>query len=124
MIDIQSTEASHRFAIESVGITGLRYPLLAQDAATGEVQPVVADWKMGVGLPETSRGTHMSRFIAGLEACHGEALDLTKFYALAEKLAGELHATNADFSAGFTWFRLVKAPVTGLAARLECQVAF
>ncbi len=124
MIDIQSTAATHRFAIESVGITGLRYPMLAEDGASGEVQPVVADWKMGVGLPETSRGTHMSRFIAGLEARQGQPFDLTKFHAFAETLAGELAATNADFTAQFTWFRLVKAPVTGLAARLECQVGF
>lgn len=124
MIDIQSSEATHRFAIESVGICGLRYPMLAQDGATGEVQTVVADWKMGVGLPETSRGTHMSRFIAGLEARQGQPLDLTKFHNMAEELAGELNATNADFSASFTWFRVVKAPVTGLAARLECQVTF
>ncbi len=124
MIDIQASEAKHRFAIESVGITGLRYPMLAQDAATGEVQPVVADWKMGVGLPESSRGTHMSRFIAGLEARQGQPLDLTQFHTLAFTLAGELHASQADFTARFTWFRLVKAPVTGLAARLECQIGF
>lgn len=124
MIDIQSTEAIHLFAIESVGITGLRYPLLAADSVTGEVQPVVADWQMGVGLPETSRGTHMSRFIAGLEARHGQALDLKKFYQLSTELTADLGATQADLRAGFTWFRLVKAPVTGLAARLECQVGF
>ncbi len=124
MIDIHSTEAKHRFAIESVGVTGLRYPLKALDAQTGEVQATVANWKMGVGLPEQSRGTHMSRFVAALEARAETPLDLDGLYSLTETLSGELGAASAELSASFTWFRLVKAPVTGLAARLECEVGF
>jgi MptA/FolE2 family GTP cyclohydrolase len=81
---------------------------------------------MSVALPASQRGTHMSRFVAGLEAltARGGAFDLDGHYAFAEELTRALDAATAEITAEFTWFRTVKAPVSGLSARLDAEVAF
>ena len=124
MIDVQSGRATSGFAIESVGVTGLRYPLVARDSATGEEQATLANWRMAVALPAEKRGTHMSRFVAALEARGRSPLGLDEHCLFASHLTQLLGAESADIEVEFTWFRLVKAPVTGQAAQLECKVAF
>jgi GTP cyclohydrolase I len=122
MIDIQSDVVQSRFAIESVGVTGLSYPLAARDGARGEVQRTAAQWRMGVSLPAERRGTHMSRFVAELHARSGKPMDLDEHYRFAQALCERLNAPRTDVTTAFTWFREVKAPVTGLAAFLEGRV--
>ncbi len=124
MIDIQSGRATSGFAIESVGVTGLRYPLVARDDVSGEEQATVATWRMAVALPAEKRGTHMSRFVAALEARGRRPLGLTEHWHFAEHLTQLLGAERADIETEFTWFRLVKAPVTGQAAQLESKIGY
>jgi GTP cyclohydrolase FolE2 len=124
MIDVQSSGVSSRFAIASVGVTGLRYPLIARDAATGEEQPTVARWQLGVTLAAGVRGTHMSRFVTAVDALGGTPLDLDGHYRFAVEATQLLGATAAQIQAEFTWFRRIAAPVSGRAAQLESTVTF
>ncbi len=125
MIDIQSGEAKTPFAIESVGILNLVYPIVIKDRVSGEVQSTSATWRMGVALPAERRGTHMSRFIAELEAAHTRPFDLDEHFRFALHVAARLDAAplhSCDISAKFAWFRTVKAPVSGLASHLVSEL--
>ena len=124
MIDIQSDVGNSPFDIEAVGVVGLRYPIKARDAATGAVQATTAEWKMSVALPAARRGTHMSRFVAELEAAADRPFDLDEHHRFARHIVERLNAETADLSTTFTWFRSVKAPVSGRASRLESHITF
>jgi GTP cyclohydrolase I len=124
MIDIQASEPKSGFAIESVGIQSLNYPMPIIDEASGEVQQVLTTWSMGVSLPAHQRGTHMSRFLTELTAVAEKPLSLSGHLAFAEKLLPVLKAESADIRTSFSWFRKVFAPVSGLAGLLECKVSF
>lgn len=122
MIDVQSSNIAAQFRIESVGVTGLNYPLKVKEPQTGDVQSTTAAWKMGVTLPADKRGTHMSRFIQELHARTGEAMGPDELQAFADKLAVALEADTATVTTTFQWFRAVAAPVTGRTALIDCQV--
>src|SRR4051812_29894960 len=107
MIDVQSGTPNHPFAIDSVGILNLDYPIVVKDRAGAPPQATTARWRMGVALPAERRGTHMSRFIAELEAAQGRALDLDEHFKFALHVAARLDAAVADVAADFTWYRKV-----------------
>ncbi len=124
MIDVQSSGITSRFGIESVGITGLKYPLLVRDSVSGEQQATIAHWKLGVDLPGSRRGTHMSRFITALDNIGGVPLDLDGHYQFATSIATLLDAESAQIQAEFLWFRRIAAPISGHSAQLESTVVF
>ena len=124
MIDVQSSGVTSRFAIDSVGITGLKYPLLARDAESGEEQSTVALWQLGVDLEPSRRGTHMSRFMTLLDSRTGQPLDLDSHYRFAGEVTELLAAQSAQIQVQFPWFRRIAAPVSGRSALLESSVIF
>lgn len=124
MIDVQSGTVAARFAIESVGVLGLSYPIQAKDAATGEIQTTAAAWRLGVSLPAEKRGTHMSRLVDELHARSAAPMTLDDMLAFTTHLLHALEAPTASVSASFAWFRSIAAPVTGKRALLEGHVIF
>src|SRR6267378_6281306 len=71
MIDIQAQPDLRRVAIDQVGVSDLRYPIVVLDRRT-EKQHTIASLSMSVGLPHDQKGTHMSRFIEVLDKHRGE----------------------------------------------------
>lgn len=126
MIDIQASASGDHpaIAIESVGITGLSYPIVALDAATGESQRSAADWRLGVSLPAAQRGTHMSRFISSVHEVSALALSLDGVMALSQTLVGRLAAPKAEISVDFSWYREMTAPVSKLVSLAACKVTY
>lgn len=124
MIDLQASEPQSGFAIESVGIQSLNYPMQIVDESTGEIQQVLTSWTMGVSLPAHQRGTHMSRFLTELTAVAEKPMSLSEHLNFANRLLPVLEAETADLKTSFSWFRKVFAPVSGLAGLLECKVNF
>lgn len=124
MIDMQSGSVTSPFAIEAVGVAGLRYPITVRDPDTGEIQKTVADWQMDVRLPADRRGTHMSRFITELHARGAEPLDLESGLIFARRLKEVMGVDEVRIRARFTWFRLVTAPVSKRESYLEQDVEF
>jgi len=124
MIDIQASEPQSGFAIESVGIQSLNYPMSIIDEASGEVQQVLTTWTMGVSLPAHQRGTHMSRFLTELTTLAENPMSLSGHFAFATKMLSVLNAESSEIKSSFSWFRKVFAPVSGLAGLLECKVSF
>ncbi len=118
--DIQSIADSRRIAIDRVGIKGVRHPVRLRTGA-GEVQPTVATFDMGVALPATVKGTHMSRFIELLQAQHAP-LDLAGFRSLVEAMLVRLQAEAGAIEMRCTYFIAKRAPVSGVESLLDYDV--
>jgi GTP cyclohydrolase FolE2 len=117
--DIQGLIDGRSIAIDEVGIKGVRYPMTL--LAGGEAVPTVATFSMTVALPESARGTHMSRFIEMLEA-HRHPLDPARFRALVQAMVGRLDARAGVVEMSFPYFVAKAAPVSGVVSRLDYEV--
>lgn len=122
--DTQSARDERHLAIQRVGVKSVRYPLTVQ---VGEgVAPTVATWSLDVALPAEQKGTHMSRFVAWLEALDaagrplGAAVLRTELATMLEKL----HAVEGRIEARFPFFIRKHAPVSGVASLLDYEGAW
>ncbi|HJV70639.1 GTP cyclohydrolase FolE2 [Ideonella sp.] len=118
--DTQSERDERRLAIQRVGVKDVRYPLTLKVA--GAEQSTAASWTLDVALPAEKKGTHMSRFVAWLDA-QSQALDAA---GLARELAvmlEKLHASEGRIEARFSFFLRKRAPVSGLQSLLDYQGA-
>ena len=116
--DTQSLHDDRQLAIQRVGIRGVRYPL--QLKIEGAVSPTVAEWALDVALPADQKGTHMSRFVAWLDAID-EPLDAESLRRLSLKMVALLHADAGRVEAAFPFFLRKRAPVSGVESLLEYQ---
>src|SRR5215203_4811197 len=87
--DTQSTRDDRHLAIQRVGVRGVRYPI--QLRIEGAVVPTVADWSLDVALPAEQKGTHMSRFVAWLDAID-RPLDAALLHTELVVMLDKLHA--------------------------------
>ena len=119
--DTQGARDDRELAIQRVGVRGVRYPL--QLRIEDAVVPTVAEWAIDVALPAEQKGTHMSRFIAWLDAID-VPLDVQ---ALRREAGGMLALLGADagrIEASFPFFLRKRAPVSGVESLLEYQGRF
>ena len=71
MEDVQSHAPQVALNIDRVGVRELKLPLLVRDRCQG-TQQTVATVDLGVDLPSSFKGTHMSRFVEALEQWNDE----------------------------------------------------
>ncbi len=116
--DAQSAHDDRQIAIQRVGVRGVRYPL--QLKIEGAVLATVAEWSLDVALPAEQKGTHMSRFVAWLDAL-GEPVDAAVLRREAARMLGLLHAEQGRVEASFPFFLRKRAPVSGVESLLEYQ---
>jgi GTP cyclohydrolase I len=119
--DTQSARDHRRVAIQRVGVKDVRYPLQLQVA--GAVQQTAALWSLDVALPAEQKGTHMSRFIAWLDALalSGEALDADALRQRHAAMLSALGAIDGRIEAAFSFFLRKRAPVSGVQSLLDYQ---
>jgi len=119
--DTQSARDERHLAIQRVGVRGVRYPLQLRTGKT--VLPTVAAWDLDVALPAEQKGTHMSRFVAWLDALSAQAapLDAATLRAELAAMLDKLHAAEGRIEARFPFFLRKRAPVSGLESLLEYQ---
>jgi len=110
MKDTQSEPDQRGVPIDSVGVSGLRWPIVVWDQKR-EKQPTVATLKLAVALPEQFKGTHMSRFIEVLNEYRGEVTFRTLPQLVAD-LRKRLSAPSADVEVRFPYFVEKLAPVS------------
>jgi GTP cyclohydrolase IB len=114
--DMQAQPDPRRVAIDRVGVTRVRYPLVLIDGQ-GERQHTIATVNMFVELPHERKGTHMSRF---LEVLHEhEEVSADAVAAMLEQLRGRLDAPSASIEMEFPYFVRKFAPVTGTPGLME-----
>jgi len=116
--DTQSGRDERHLAIQHVGIRNLRYPLQLRIGKA--VVPTVALWSLAVALPADKKGTHMSRFVAWLDAQDGP-LDAGTLRTEAGRMLERLHASEGRVEASFPFFLRKRAPVSGIESLLEYQ---
>ena len=85
------------------------------------MQPTAAQWDLDVALPAEQKGTHMSRFVAWLDALD-EPLDARR----AARAAGaharrSCGASEGRIEARFPFFLRKRAPVSGVQSLLDYQ---
>ena len=108
--DTQSERDERHLPIQRVGVGSVRYPLALRVA--GAVQTTTAEWALDVALPAERKGTHMSRFVAWLDALatDGAVLDAATLRARHAEMLQRLHADEGRVEAAFTFFLRKRAP--------------
>ena len=117
--DVQSQENFRGPAIQSVGVTNIRYPFTFRSADT--TQPTVGTWNLFVSLAGDKRGTHMSRFMEVLSG-RDEVLTVESLLETCEQIRSRLVADDASMSLEFPWFIEKSAPVSGAKGKLDIDV--
>ena len=122
MIDVQSRPDQRGIALDRVGVTDLRYPIVILDRAR-ERQSTTASITMSVSLPHHFKGTHMSRFIEVLNDHRGEVTMRTLPKMLAA-LRDRLSASTARVELHFTYFLERAAPASGAVGLMDYECSF
>ena len=119
--DTQSASDERHVAIQRVGVKDVRYPLNLR--VGGALQQAAALWSLDVALPAEKKGTHMSRFIAWLDALalSGEVLDAGALRQRHAVMLDKLGATEGRIEAAFSFFLRKRAPVSGVQSLLDYQ---
>ncbi len=116
--DTQSGRDDRRVAIQRVGVKDVRYPLTI--VVAGAAQATAAQWDLDVALPADAKGTHMSRFVAWLDALDAP-LDATELRAQLAAMLERLGASEGRIEARFSFFLRKRAPVSGVQSLLDYQ---
>lgn len=116
--DTQSARDERHLVIQRVGVKDVRYPL--QLRVAGAVQSTAAQWSLDVALPAEQKGTHMSRFVAWLDALD-VPLDAAALRERHAQMLDKLHASEGRIEAAFSFFIRKRAPVSGLQSLLDYQ---
>lgn len=122
MADVQNGPAKVPLPIDTVGVTGLKLPIVVGDRANGS-QHTVALVDMGVDLPAHFKGTHMSRFVEALGGWN-EELSFKTMKTLLEGVKTRLMARKAYARFSFPYFIRKTAPVSGASGLMvyECRL--
>jgi GTP cyclohydrolase I len=116
--DTQSERDERHLAIQRVGVKDVRYPVELRIGKA--VLPTVAQWDLDVALPAEQKGTHMSRFVAWLDAIDAP-LDAASLRSGLVVMLDKLHASEGRIEARFPFFLRKRAPVSGVTSLLEYQ---
>ena len=120
--DTQNEKDTRQISIDRVGVRGVRYPIIVSDKEQ-RTQSTVATLSLMVDLPEEYKGTHMSRFVEALHE-HRRYLDVHSAVRLPNQLLHKLPAQRARVEIDFPFFRLKKAPVSGMEGMMDYEVRF
>ena len=122
MEDVQSRSDSRQIAIDRVGVSDLRYPIVVLDRQH-QRQQTVGRLSISVALPHDFKGTHMSRFIEILNGHRGEITMRTLPSFLAD-IRKRLSAESAHIEVTFPYFLERSAPVSGAKALMDYDCLF
>ena len=122
MEDVQGRHDEREVALDRVGVSGLRYPIVVLDR-DHQKQHTVAVLKMSVNLPHEFKGTHMSRFIEVLNEHRGE-ITMRTVPAVLRDLRKKLDAESAHIHLVFPYFLERRAPVSGASALMDYECSF
>jgi GTP cyclohydrolase IB len=116
--DTQSERDERHLAIQRVGVKDVRYPLRLRVA--GAEQQTAALWNLDVALPAEKKGTHMSRFVAWLDALD-TPLDAQVLRDKLGAMQALLGASEGRIESRFSFFLRKRAPVSGVSSLMDYQ---
>lgn len=123
MADVQNGPAVVPLSIDTVGVKGLKLPLVVSDRSRG-AQHTVALVDLGVDLPGEFKGTHMSRFVEALEGWN-EELSFKTMKMLLEDMKTRLMARKAYARFSYPYFIRKRAPASGVSGLMayDCTLS-
>jgi GTP cyclohydrolase I len=122
MEDVQNHRDERRIAIDKVGVSDLRYPIVVLDRRNTQ-QHTIAVLSMSVNLPHEFKGTHMSRFIEVLNHHRGE-VTMHTVPSILRDLRERLNAESAHIDVRFPYFLERSAPVSNATALMDYECRF
>nr|WP_255415798.1 GTP cyclohydrolase, FolE2/MptA family [Salinisphaera sp. Q1T1-3] len=105
-----------------MGIRDIQHPVTVAQRGGGH-QSMVATFGMHVNLPRELKGTHMSRFVAILNA-HEHQITPTSFKTMLIEITERLESDNAHVEIAFPYLIDKYAPVTGQKGVMDYKVTF
>jgi GTP cyclohydrolase FolE2 len=123
LVDVQALPDSRGVALDSVGVEGLRYPVLVCDGQ-GAKRETVAVMRMAVDVARDVKGAHLSRFVEVLHDWR-EQLSAAGVAGVADDLRRRMGSDRAEVDASFVYFLERRAPVSGAVSFMDyhCGVA-
>lgn len=122
MFDLQSSSDERQIAIDKVGVSDLRYPIIVLDRKNN-TQHTVADLTLSVSLPHHFKGTHMSRFVEIINEHRGE-ITMRTLPDILHTMKERLDAESAHLHASFPYFLERSAPVSGACGLVDYECYF
>jgi GTP cyclohydrolase IB len=122
MYDVQSSSDERQIAIDKVGVSDLRYPIVVLDRKN-EIQHTVADLTLSVSLPHHFKGTHMSRFVEIINEHRGE-ITMRTLPGILQSMKERLDAESAHLDARFPYFLERAAPASDARGLVDYECFF
>lgn len=124
LTDTQGEAPSEGFeALDKVGIRDLRMPLLIK-VREGGSQQVTASVDVGVNVPGTQRGAHLSRFIELIEDYRESSFHIDSVSELVRRTRDRLEATNAFVEVEFAYFMEKQSPLSEKRGMMDFDCGF
>lgn len=120
--DVQGRADARGIALDEVGVTGLRYPIVVCDR-NGTKQDTIGQITMSVALPADVKGTHLSRFVEVLHD-HASEVSATTVPVILDALCERLTTPAARLRIQATYFRERYAPVSRARSVLGYDVSW
>jgi GTP cyclohydrolase FolE2 len=117
LIDVQALPDERGVALDTVGVEGLRYPVLVSDGQ-GNKRDTVATMTMTVDVAADVKGAHLSRFVEVLHAWRDQ-LDAASMLLIADDLRQRMGSHTATVSAAFVYFLERHAPATSATSFMD-----
>lgn len=123
LMDVQSSADQRGIAIQQVGVKDVEMPVEILQK-NGHSQTVLASVTMGVGLPASEKGTHMSRFIIQLAQNAPNRAFGFNLRDFLEETQRRLESDSAHIHMAFRYVIQKEAPISGISAPMAYPVTF
>lgn len=121
--DIQNLKDTRGIAIQKVGIKDVEIPLVIQRKNDSN-QIVSAKARMSVSLPQSFKGTHMSRFMEVLDEWRAKDLLGVDIKGILKDIQKKLDAQSAHIRFTFKYFMKKEAPVSKAQSVMGYECSF
>jgi GTP cyclohydrolase I len=121
--DIASEGDDRGIPIQRVGIRDLHLPLRIREKDGGYAR-VIGIFDASVKLPETERGTHMSRFVQILNRWSKKQVAQQEMQQMLHEIAVLMQAKTASLELTFTYFLQKEAPATHIQSPMDYDCSF
>jgi len=121
--DIAAGPDLRGITIQQVGVTDIHLPICIRRKAGG-MDTVMARISLAADLHHEFRGTHMSRFVAVLNAWRARPISYDEVGAILAETRTRLDADVAHVELAFKYFIERQAPVSGIESLMDYDVCF
>ncbi|HLR80464.1 MAG TPA: GTP cyclohydrolase FolE2 [Bacillota bacterium] len=125
MADVQNTKKDFLFAIDAVGISNVKHPIIINSHLQPKSQTSIGVFRFTSGINQMNKGTNMSRFTEQLHQYYqnGFVADFASLKQFAKELAHRLQQDDATVELTFPWFFERSGPNSGLSGLNHADVS-